>query len=104
MPTPPTISVAGYDRSRASVADCAVVKEGPVACCGALCPNAAIAQTAVSAYMSEFAKQTYIACRQLTIGCRDGGALLPDGCQQGRVACQGGACALDLPGDGAAGD
>jgi hypothetical protein len=104
MPAP-TISAASYDRSCGSVADCAVVTEGQVNCCSTECPNAAIAQAALTAYMSELAKSMKIACGGASVGCRDGGGLFADGCQQGRVACQDGACVLEMRGaDGAAGD
>jgi hypothetical protein len=106
MPAP-TISAASYDRSCASVADCAVVTEGQVDCCNAGCPNAVVSQTALTAYTSDLAKSMKIACggaSGMTVACH-GGGLFPDGCQQGRVACRDGACVLDLPGaDGATGD
>jgi hypothetical protein len=103
MPAP-TISAASYDRSCASVADCAVVTEGRVGCCRIGCPNAVVSQTALTAFMSELATSMKIACGGTNIGC-DGGGPFTDGCQQGRIACQDGACVLEMPGaDGAAGD
>ena len=104
MPAP-TISAASYDHSCASVADCAVVTEGQLSCCRAECPNSVIAQAALTAYTNDLTKATEIACSAIAIAGCDGGALFPDGCQQGRVACQAGLCVLDLPGaDGATSD
>jgi hypothetical protein len=106
MPAP-TISAASYNRSCASVADCAVVTEGQVDCCNTGCPNAVVSQTALIAYTSDLAKAMKIACggaSGMTVACHGGGGI-PNMCQQGRVACQDGVCVLNLPGaGGAAGD
>lgn len=105
----PSISAESYDRSCASVADCVVVHAGYVECCDVGCLNAVIRETAVPAYMRELASSQKIVCTKFdgtTVACQgDPGPLPSDRCQQGRVACQDGACVLYLPGaDAAAGD
>jgi len=109
-PTTPTssISVEKYARSCESLADCVAAFAGEVDCCGAGCPNTAIRQTALPAYMADLAASVMVACEGVDGGpmkvCR-GGGLIPfpgDGCPQARIACRDGTCVEEVASDGGA--
>ncbi|HEV3190289.1 MAG TPA: hypothetical protein VGY54_07310 [Polyangiaceae bacterium] len=103
----PTISAEQYNRSCESVADCVVVVEGPVFCCGGMgCGNAVIGRAALPAYMSELTMSTKVACGAgMPVACHGGSGPSPGQCPQGRVACDDGGCVLETGGaDGGASD
>jgi hypothetical protein len=86
---------ANYDRKCASVADCVPVFEGTVGCCGLAltCPNTAIRADALAQYMSAAERASKCAVQP---PCPSGGM-----CTSGRIVCQAGTCALEVPSDAA---
>jgi hypothetical protein len=98
---PTSIAASSYDRSCATVADCAAVYEGPVSCCGTGvgCDNTAISQRALAAYSSGVASAMQNACGGNSV-CNGGGPSpggSPSPCGTGRIACTNGLCELDTP-------
>jgi hypothetical protein len=87
-----SISAKGYPRNCVTVADCFPVFEGVVGCCGGGCPNTAIRQDAVAAFMtaSEAARMT--SCHGVQPPCPSGPM-----CTVGRVTCDNGVCGLASP-------
>ena len=87
------IEAKNYDRSCASVADCSPVFEGTLGCCGLAltCPNTAISVNALAKYTSDVDRATK--CEALSTCPARGG---PNPCT-GRVTCQSGTCALEMP-------
>jgi hypothetical protein len=86
---------ANYDRACASVADCVPVFEGTVGCCGLslTCPNTAIRADALAKYMSDAERASKC---DIQPPCPSGPM-----CASGRIVCQAGACALEVPSDAA---
>ena len=96
-----SIAAKEFDQSCADVVDCFPIYEGVVSCCSTQpCPNAAIRQDNVAAYMAEVAARMPACTAPVTPGtCRP----LP-ACTSERVACAHGVCALESPAGDAATD
>jgi hypothetical protein len=88
------ISVEGYDRSCASVADCVPVVAAPVGCCDSACPNAAVSATAATTYEADRTAAETKACPGTPpCGANPGGPA----CPSARVACANGLCEVLVP-------
>jgi hypothetical protein len=87
----PATYAKNYNRACASVADCVVVPDGPVGCCGGTdCPTAAINQNALAAYTRERAAM----CLPPKSCAGISAAPCP---QEGRLVCTGGLCEVLAP-------
>ncbi len=78
----PTLSLADYDKSCSSEADCAAVFEGPV--CGCACPNHAINVSELDRYNAR-QQELSQSCGRPTVACS---------CAGGSTVCAGGTCDL----------
>ena len=80
------VSVSGYDRSCATVADCVPVVTGPVGCCELQCPHVALGADAATAYLGDRAAAKVKACPVSPPICPR------PACPPERVACTSGLC------------
>jgi hypothetical protein len=102
-----SIAAADYDSACTTVADCAFAYDGTAACCGVGCANAAIAQRALTRYMSDLVSAEHAACAGTSGACSGGPACggLPGtvcACQgPGRLECRAGVCVFVVPDSGA---
>lgn len=84
-----TVDTKGYSLSCTSVADCFAVYAGPVGCCGGGCPNAAIRAVDLQRYMSALDQAAKCSVQPPCLP-------PPSNCD-GRLSCNNGVCAFDLP-------
>jgi hypothetical protein len=87
-----TPQASDYDRSCATVADCALVFVGDPGCCGGGCPNTAVRMSEVARVKRDV--QAAKTCAGI-VDCAPS-----PGCADGRAQCIAATCQLTLPSDG----
>ena len=89
---PRSISADNYRRECVSAADCSVVFEGIVYCCGGGCPNTAIRADEVPAFMTAFEAAREASCNGVQPPCPSGPI-----CGASRATCRDGLCQFAAP-------
>ena len=89
------VSVTGYDRSCATVADCVPVATDSVGCCEFQCPHVALGADAAATYLTKRAEAKVKACPVSPPICPR------RACPPERIACTSGLCEVLDPDGGA---